>query len=94
MPDPTTATDECDTEALSLACDITRDSKGKVYVVYVMILHRELPLDAEATLEEERCETVLEQMEAVARNSTAMYKRRYSEPEAVRHWSKKQRTEK
>ncbi len=55
--------DECDTDALSLACDITRDSKGKVYVVYVIEVHRELPLDAEATLEEERCETVLEQME-------------------------------
>ena len=55
--------DECDTEALSLACDITRDSKGKVYVVYVIEVRRELPLDAEATMEEERCETVLERME-------------------------------
>ena len=55
--------DECDTEALSLACDLTHDSKGMVYVVYVIEVHRELPLDAEAILEEDRCETVLERME-------------------------------
>ena len=55
--------DECDTEALSLACDLTRDSKGTVYIVYVIEVHRELPLDAEAILEEDRSETVLEHME-------------------------------
>ncbi len=55
--------DECDTEALSLACDLTRDSKGTVYIVYVIEVHRELPLDAEAVLEEDRSETVLQHME-------------------------------
>ena len=59
--------DECDTEALSLACDLTHDSKGKVYVVYVIEVHRELALDAEAVLEEDRCETVLERMENVGK---------------------------
>ena len=55
--------DESDNEALSLACEMTRGTKGKVYVLYVMEIQRYLPLDADPGGELAKGEEVLQRME-------------------------------
>ncbi len=55
--------DESDDQELWLACEITRETKGKIYVVYVIEVRRDLPLDAEVPSENARGEGVLQHME-------------------------------
>ena len=54
-------------QAVALACDIARKSKGKVYLVHVIEVKRTLPLDAELEPEEAAGEEVLARAEQVAR---------------------------
>ncbi len=55
--------DEYDNEALWLAREITRENKGKIYVLYVIEVQRELPLDADVGPENAKGEDVLQRME-------------------------------
>ena len=57
-----------DREALSLACDMTRATKGKVYVLYVIEVERELPLDAETGEGIDKGEEVLQRMEELGKS--------------------------
>jgi nucleotide-binding universal stress UspA family protein len=54
---------EADEEALTLACEMIRPAKGKVYVLYVIEVRRSLPLDADVETENARGEDVLQRME-------------------------------
>jgi len=54
---------EADEEALTLACEMIRPAKGKVYVLYVIEVRRSLPLDADVEAENARGEDVLQRME-------------------------------
>ncbi|OGO49933.1 MAG: hypothetical protein A2148_07695 [Chloroflexi bacterium RBG_16_68_14] len=54
-------------QAVALACEIARKSKGKVYVVHVIEVKRTLPLDAQLESEEAAGDVVLSQAERVAR---------------------------
>lgn len=54
---------EADEEALALACDMIRHTKGKVYVLYVIEVRRSLPLDADVESENAKGEDVLQRME-------------------------------
>jgi nucleotide-binding universal stress UspA family protein len=55
-----------DDEALRLACFLAKKNKAKVWVVYIIILKRSLPVDAEVEPEIKRGEEILDHMEAVA----------------------------
>jgi len=57
---------EADREAVELACSIAKETKGKVYVVYVIQVKRSLPLDAELNPETETAEDILARAEEVA----------------------------
>jgi nucleotide-binding universal stress UspA family protein len=50
-------------EAVSLACMTAKRNKGKVYVVYVVEVHRSLPLDADLKPEAVKGEDVLTRAE-------------------------------
>jgi nucleotide-binding universal stress UspA family protein len=50
-------------DALSLACNLSKRSKGKVYAVYVIEVARTLALDAEMAPEAQSAEDVLVQAE-------------------------------
>ena len=39
--------DEIDQDSLQLACKLTKESKGKIYVLYVIEVGRGVPLDAD-----------------------------------------------
>lgn len=52
-------------QAVSLACDIARERKSKVYVVHVIEVSRALPLDA-AVPEADGAERILQEAEKVA----------------------------
>lgn len=54
-------------QAVSLACDIARKNKGKVFVVHIIEVRRALPLDAEVEPEAAEGEKVLAEAEKVAR---------------------------
>ena len=54
-------------QAVALACDIARKSKGQVFVVHVIEVKRTLPLDAELGPEAAAGDEVLAQAEQVAR---------------------------
>lgn len=58
---------EADEEALTLACDMIRPVKGKVYVLYVIEVRRSLPLDADIETENARGEDVLQRMEKLGK---------------------------
>lgn len=55
--------DQVDEEAIHLACSMVHQSKGTVYVLYVIRVSRDLPLDAEITTASSRGEDVLQRME-------------------------------
>lgn len=55
-------------QSVSLACDIARRNKGKVYVVHVIEVKRALPLDAPLSSEAAASEKVLSEAERVARD--------------------------
>lgn len=58
-----------DREAISLACRMAKASKGRVYAIYVIEVRRTLPLDAEIGPEIEKGESVLVEVERIARES-------------------------
>lgn len=53
-------------EAVAVACILARRNKGKVYAVYVVEVHRSLPLDAELLPETQKGEEILDQAEQTA----------------------------
>jgi nucleotide-binding universal stress UspA family protein len=55
-----------DDEALRLACFLARKNKAKIWVVYIIILKRSLPVDAEVDTEIKKGETILDHMETIA----------------------------
>jgi nucleotide-binding universal stress UspA family protein len=55
-----------DDEALRLACFLGRKNKAKIWVVYIIILKRSLPVDAEVDTEIKKGETILDHMETIA----------------------------
>lgn len=59
--------DDSDDQALWLAHTMTHDSKGKIYVLYVIEVQRSLPLDADVGAENIKGEQVLQHMERMAR---------------------------
>jgi len=58
--------DEADKEAIALACKMAKETKGKVYVVYIIQVKRSLPLDAELEPETRKAEEVLSHAEGCA----------------------------
>ena len=58
-----TAADE---EALRLACTLAKQTKAKIWIVYVITLKRSLPVDAEVDSEITQGEQILDRMENVA----------------------------
>ena len=62
---------EADEEAMKLACELAKKSKGKVWAVYVITIKRSLPLEAELETEIQNAEKVLDQMEQVAEEQNA-----------------------
>jgi nucleotide-binding universal stress UspA family protein len=57
---------KADEEALRLACQLAKRSKGKIWVVYVITIKRSLPLDAEIEPEIRKAEGILDHMESIA----------------------------
>ena len=57
---------EADDEAMKLACELARRSKGKIWAVFVITIKRSLPLEAELEPEIRKAEEVLDHMEQVA----------------------------
>ena len=58
--------DKCDDEAVQLACELLKSSKGMLYILYVIEVERGLPVDAEIDLATARGEEVLSHLELVA----------------------------
>jgi nucleotide-binding universal stress UspA family protein len=54
---------EVSLEAVSVACATAKRSKGKVYVVYVVEVHRSLPLDADLDADAARGSDILDEAE-------------------------------
>lgn len=59
--------DELDQDSLQLASKLTKESKGKIYVLYVIEVDRRLPLDADISSEDAKAEQVIQQMEALGK---------------------------
>ena len=57
---------EADEEAIVLACGMAKKNKGKIWAVYVIMVKRALPLEAEIESEMKRAETVMDHLEDVA----------------------------
>ncbi|TAK34126.1 MAG: universal stress protein [Chloroflexota bacterium] len=55
-----------DRDAVALACNVAKASKGKIYVAYVIEVKRELPLDAEIDKEVGQGERILDEAERFA----------------------------
>ena len=55
-----------DEEALQLACSLAKKNKAKIWVVYVILLKRSLPVDAEVDTEISRGEAILDHIESIA----------------------------
>lgn len=58
--------DTASEEALRMACLLARQSKAKIYVMYVIEVKRSLPLDAEIPLDNVEAEEVLSRAEDIA----------------------------
>ena len=56
-----------DGETVALACDLVRPSKGMVWVLYVIEVPRQLPLDAEIASESAQGERLLQEMERIGK---------------------------
>lgn len=56
---------EVDDEAIKLACELAKKSKGKISAVYVITVKRTLPLEAEIEPEIKRGESILDHIEIV-----------------------------
>ncbi len=57
---------EADDEAVRLACQLAKRSKGKIWAAYVVILKRTLPLEAEIEPEIVKAEEILDRAETIA----------------------------
>ncbi len=57
---------EADEEAIKLACQLAKKDKGKIWAVYVIIMRRSLPLDAEIESEIRQGEGILDRAQRVA----------------------------
>ena len=57
---------EADEEAMRLACELAKKSKGKIWAVYVITIKRSLPLEAEIDPEIRKAEGILDHIETVA----------------------------
>jgi nucleotide-binding universal stress UspA family protein len=55
-----------DAETLTLACQLARKDKGKVWVVSVVTIKRALPLDAEIESEIKKAEEILDKVQGAA----------------------------
>jgi len=62
---PVTGT-TADDEVMKLACQLAKQSKAKVWVIYVLTVKRTLPLDAEITPDVKKAEEVLDHIATVA----------------------------
>ncbi len=61
-----TGGDATDEEAVALACDLARKSKAAIYVVYVIEVNRNLPLDAVMEADIAKAENILTRAEDIA----------------------------
>ena len=61
-----------DEEVIRLGCDLLDSGRSILYMVYVIEVARESPIDAVVALDTERGEQILRQMEAVADNRKCM----------------------
>ena len=61
-----------DEDVVRLGCDMLDSARSTLYMVYVIEVARESPIDAVVTFDTERGEQVLRQMEAVAENHRCM----------------------
>ena len=59
--------DDSDEESLTLACNLVRESKGKIYVLYVIEVARQLPLDSDVSSEFAKGEEVLQRIESLGK---------------------------
>jgi len=57
---------EADDEAIKLACELAKKSKGKIWAVYVIAVKRSLPLEAEIAPEIQKAEEILDHVTTVA----------------------------
>ena len=57
---------EADEEAIKLACELAKKSRGKTYAVYVITVKRTLPLEAEIGSEIQQAEGMLDHIESIA----------------------------
>ncbi len=62
---PVTGT-TADDEVIKLACQLAKQSKAKMWVVYVITVKRTLPLDAELTPDIKKAESILDHIATVA----------------------------
>lgn len=59
---------KADEAAIKLACRLVKNTKGKIFVTYIIQVERTLPLDAEVRPEIEKGEFVLDQAECIAKD--------------------------
>ncbi len=57
---------EADEDAMRLACELAKKSKGKIWAVCVITIKRSMPLDAELEPEIRQAEDILDRIEIVA----------------------------
>ena len=57
---------EADDEALTLACQLAKKNKAKIWVVYVITVKRALPIDADIEADIRKAEEILDHVENVA----------------------------
>ena len=57
---------QADEEAIRLACSLAKKTKAKIHAVYVIVVKRSVPLDAEIKSEIEKAEGILDHVEGVA----------------------------
>jgi len=57
---------QADEEAIRLACSLAKKTKAKIHAVYVTVVKRSVPLDAEIESEIQKAEGILDHVEGVA----------------------------
>ncbi|MBI4202654.1 MAG: universal stress protein [Chloroflexi bacterium] len=80
--------DDTDANATRMACNLARESKGKVYLVYVIEVPHHLPLDSNVSTESSKGEEILRRMENLVKEckaavETALLQARDSGPAIV-----------
>ena len=60
--------DRSDEEAIKLACDLVRPTKGTIYALYVIEVGREQPVDVEDAAATSRGEEILQRVEGIAQD--------------------------